>query len=179
MLTEKLLNDKIPKMPERTGALINVAELGPKLVCGQEILVRTRTIRQQGVGNVDKNGRRCIDQVHDYYLAVLSGVNVVVTRKGLKIPPRLVFETRGHAQIRASWEFLREPMYLPARPLSVPLNSVVTLGTEAINEWANRSAYDEEMSDHLHKLLNGEEIPLSLVASMQKAQSPLTVDPGK
>lgn len=163
-------------MPERIGALINVAELGPKLVSGEEILVRTRTIRLQRARNVDKNGRRYIDQVHDYYLAVLSGVDLVVTRKGLKTPPRLEFKTRGYARIRASWEFLRKPMHLPDQPLSVPLTSVVTLGTEAINEWANRSAYEEEMCDHLHKLLNGEGIPPSLVASMQKTSNPSIVD---
>ncbi len=162
-------------MPERTGAHINVAELSPKLVCGQEILVRTRTIRLQRPGNVDENGRRYIDQVHDYYLAVLSGVNVVVTRKGLKTPPRLEFETRGFARIRASWEFLREPMYLPEHPLTVLQTSAVTLGTEAINEWANRSAYDEEMCDHLHKLLNGEKIPQSVIALMQNTPNPLNV----
>lgn len=140
-------------MTERIHAKLNVEELRQHLVPGQEILVRSRRIKLQGADNVNEKGERYLDQVYDYFLAVLNGVNIQEIKKGLKTPTQLVFDTNGHARIRATLEFQRECSHSPQQPLTVPQNSVVIVGNEAIATWASRSDYDSEVYHQLRNLL--------------------------
>lgn len=140
-------------MTERIGAAIDVEELRQRLVPGQEILVRSRRIRLQGTDNVNEKGERYLDQVYDYFMAVLGGTNVQEIKKGPETPTWLVFETNDHARIRVTWEFQRECNRLPQQPLTVPQKSVAIVGNEAIATWASRSAYDTEVYRQLQVLL--------------------------
>ena len=140
-------------MTERINARIDVQELRQRLVPGQEILVRSRRIRLQGVDNVNKKGKKYLDQVYDYFLAVIGGTDVQEIKKGSKTPTQLVLDTNGYARIRSTWEFQRECNHISQRPLKVPQNSVYIVGNEAIATWASRSVYDTEVYRQLQVLL--------------------------
>ena len=140
-------------MAERIGAKIDAQELRQRLVPGQEILVRSRRVRTQRAENVNERGEKYLDQVYDYFLAVLGGTNVQEFKKAPETPTWLVFETDSHARIRVTWEFQRECNHLPQEPLTAPQNSVVIVGNEAIASWASRSDYDTEVYRQLRELL--------------------------
>lgn len=166
-----------------------IAEMQNRIKVGEEILLFNQRVQQQSISpreslqliakdgrswvekitriNTNHKGEPFLDQIHDYYLAIVIGPNTTICRikdnpgwihnaQGHRVranPNRIQFETQGFVKRRSSYEF-GQVLIKSEEPLKTPTTAqLIAVGRSEIDNWMVGSAYNQEIYRQLSEIM--------------------------